>query len=85
MEVEYSPKAIADIIFWKQSGQKLIQKKIQNLIEDIKEHPYTGIGKPEPLKHELTGVWSRRISNEHRLVYEITNSTIQIHSLRGHY
>jgi len=61
MEVVYKDKAIDDIRFWKKSGQKTIQNKISRLIEDIVQHPYTGIGKPEALKYELSGLWSREI------------------------
>lgn len=67
------------------TGNKAIQKKIQELIISILESPFEGIGKPEPLKHNLAGKWSRRINQEHRLVYEVTESSIHIYSLRGHY
>ena len=59
------------MIFWKKSGNKIIQKRIVLLIEDIVKHPYYGIGKPEPLKYELSGKWSRRINDEHRIIYQI--------------
>ena len=66
---------------------QLFLKKIRQLLEIIPEMPYSGIGKPEPLKHHLSGLWSRRINKEHRLVYEIieTDNVILIHSLKGHY
>ncbi|MFT4204465.1 MAG: Txe/YoeB family addiction module toxin [Chitinophagaceae bacterium] len=87
MEIIYSPKAIEDRAFWKKSGNKSIQKKISELLDDIELHPFTGIGQPEALKHELSGKWSRRINKEHRLVYEIDeiNDYVFIHSLKGHY
>lgn len=89
MEVIYSPKAIEDLKYWKRSGNKTIQKRITNLIEAIQQDPYKGIGKPEPLKYNLSGVWSRRITQEHRLVYEINGRNeiviLDILSLRGHY
>jgi len=89
MEVIYSPKAIEDLKYWKKPGNKVIQKKITALIEAIQENPYTGIGKPEPLKYNLAGAWSRRINHEHRLVYEINDRNelliLDILSLRGHY
>jgi toxin YoeB len=85
MEVEYSPKAIEDIKFWKKSGQTLIQKKITALITEIERTPYTGTGKPEALKHAYTGYWSRHINNEHRIIYKVTDHTIYIASLKGHY
>ena len=73
MEVIYSPKAVEDLKYWKRTGNKTIQKKITNLIEAIQKDPYEGIGKPEPLKYNLSGAWSRRINQEHRLVYEIND------------
>jgi toxin YoeB len=89
MEIVYAPKALKDLEFWKKSGNKSIQKKIQQLIEAIQESPFEGIGKPEALKHDLSGRWSRRISHEHRIIYSLSNNnTIQILailSLRGHY
>ena len=60
-------------------------KKITGLIKDIKRDPFKGIGKPELLKYELTGFWSRRITDEHRLVYKISDKDIIIYSCKGHY
>ncbi len=73
--------------FWQRSGNKATQRKISELIQSILLTPYSGLGKPEPLKHNLSGMWSRRISKEDRLVYEVDeeNQLIIIHSLRGHY
>ncbi len=85
MEVIFYDEALADIQYWKKSGNKAIQKKIQALIEDILAHPFTGLGKPEMLKHELKGKWSRRINQEHRIIYEVIDEMIHIHSLKGHY
>lgn len=85
MEVKYTPTALEDRDFWKRSGQKIVIEKITNLIIDISEHPTTGIGKPEQLKHRLSGLWSRRIDKENRIVYEIQEDCVIIHSLRGHY
>jgi len=62
MEIIYYDEALADIKFWKKSGNKIVQKKIEQLIVDILEHPYTGIGKPEPLKYDLSSLWPRRIN-----------------------
>ncbi len=67
------------------SENKKIHTKIAALIKDIGRNPFSGIGKPEPLKHELKGLWSRRINDEHRLVYEIKDDEIIIHSCRFHY
>ncbi|WP_427871559.1 Txe/YoeB family addiction module toxin [Flavobacterium sp. MMS24-S5] len=89
MEVIYSEKAQKDILFWKKSGNKSIMKKITSLIEDILLHPYEGLGKPEQLKYELSGRWSRRIDKEHRIIYRITEENnieiLNILSLKGHY
>ena len=85
MEIAYTKKAKEDIAFWKNSGNKKIMAKISDLIIAISQTPFEGIGKPEPLKYNLTGCWSRRINNEHRLVYEVINNYILIHSLKGHY
>jgi toxin YoeB len=78
-------KALSDLTYWKKSGNIQAQKKITQLIQAIQNSPYTGIGQPEELKYNWTGVWSRRINLEHRIIYEILNDLIIIHSLRGHY
>jgi toxin YoeB len=71
------------------SGNKAIMNKITALIEDIQLHPFEGIGKPEPLKYELLGKWSRRINQEHRIIYKVTEEDtieiLDILSLKGHY
>ena len=87
MEIIYSDEAKKDIAYWKKSGNKIIQKKIQQLLDAIDENPFDGIGKPEPLRYNLSGLWSRRINSEHRIVYQLLNDkkTIKIFSLRGHY
>lgn len=87
MEIIYSLKAFEDINYWKKSGNKAVQKKIAALLADIIEHPYTGLGKPEALKYELSGSWSRRITKIDRLVYSVNieNNTIEIETLKGHY
>jgi toxin YoeB len=74
-----------DIQYWISTGNKAIIKKIAQLIDDIKIHPYSGLGKPETLKHNLSGTWSRRITKEHRLVYELDDDSILILSVKGHY
>ncbi len=63
----------------------LILKKINELIKDIERHPYEGLGKPEPLRFDLAGFWSRRIDREHRLVYRVIDQEILIYSCRYHY
>ncbi len=85
MEIVLSSAARKDREFWKTSGNKQIQKKIEELIIDIQEHPFTGIGQPEALKHNLSGFWSRRINREHRIIYQVMDGMIEITSLKGHY
>ena len=85
MEVVFLPEAEKDLDFWVAAGNKQVLKKIAQLVDDIGRNHYQGIGKPEPLKYELTGAWSRRINREHRLVYEIDNEKIIVHSAKGHY
>jgi toxin YoeB len=85
MEVIFLPVALDHLEFWKKSGNKSIQKRISALIADILKNPTIGIGKPEPLKHQLTGKWSRRINQEHRIIYSVENKTVYIYSLKGHY
>ena len=85
MEVEYTDKAEAEAREWIKSGNKKVQDKISRLIENIIKTPFEGIGKPEPLKHNLAGKWSRRITAEDRLIYEVTETTLYIYSLKGHY
>lgn len=84
-EIEFTDKAKSDIAFLKRSGQIRLLKKISVLIKEIAITPFEGIGKPEPLKFELRGCWSRRINQEHRLVYEVFEDHITILSALGHY
>jgi toxin YoeB len=85
MEIIFAPKALKDLKHWKSSGNSKIQKKITDLINSISENPFAGIGKPEPLKHEFAGCWSRRINDEHRIIYEVSENLIEILSLKDHY
>lgn len=85
MRIEYSEIALKDIQFFKRLGDKSINRKIKDLLEELAEHPEMGTGKPEQLKGDLTGYWSRRINREHRLIYRINENTVYILSLRGHY
>lgn len=85
MEIIYLPNAEKDLEFWIKTGNKQILKKIAELVRDILANPYKGIGKPEALKYELSGKWSRRITNEHRIIYEIEGDILKVYSLKGHY
>ena len=84
MQVVYAKKAQEDREYWEKYHPKMI-KRIDQLITDIKKHPYNGIGKPEQLKFEKSGYWSRRINHEHRLVYKVANRCIYIAQCRYHY
>jgi toxin YoeB len=85
LEIIFSPRSLEDLQFWKQSGNIKIQKRIQKLLESIRDTPYEGIGKPEALKHNWSGYWSRRINGEHRLIYKSENEKIIIAQMRSHY
>lgn len=87
MEIVLLPQAEADRDYWKRTGNKAIMKRISMLLADIQAHPFTGLGKPEPLKHDLQGKWSRRITQEHRLVYSVSGGMIYVYvfSMRDHY
>jgi len=82
--VTLSPNALQQLEDWKKADPKLLIKII-SLITDAAKDPFKGTGKPEPLKHELQGAWSRRINEEHRLVYEVRETTIWIISCKYHY
>ncbi len=80
----FEQSAQEDLFFWVSNDIKIV-KRILDLIENIQQTPYTGIGKPEPLKHQLKGFWSRRITEEHRLVYKVSEEMLIIASCRYHY
>ena len=69
----------------KKSSDKIVLKKVNSLLEEILDTPFSGVGKPEALKHELLGYLSRRINREHRLIYKVVDQSVVIYSLRGHY
>jgi toxin YoeB len=83
-QIIFQDNAFEDFADWASLDRKL-HAKIVALIKDIDRTPFTGLGKPEPLKNELSGYWSRRINDEHRLVYKITNSEIIVIACRYHY
>ena len=84
-QLNFSQQAQNDISFYRKTGNKIVLKKLLTLLTEISEHPYTGTGKPEALKYSFAGLWSRRINQEHRLVYEVLDDQILIHSAKGHY
>jgi len=84
MNILFTDEAWEDYLYWQQCDKKVL-KKINGLIKEIQRIPYEGIGKPEPLKYELQGCWSRRINKEHRLVYEVLSERVNFLSCRYHY
>ena len=73
-----------DYLYWQKTDKKKL-KRINNLIKDISRHPYDGIVKPEPLKDKYSGFWSRKIDNEHRLIYQVKDDEVLIAKCRFHY
>lgn len=88
MKRSFDADAWADYLFWLETDQKML-RKINDLIRDCARSPFTGLGKPEPLRGELSGWWSRRISDEHRMVYRVSGKgdaqVLEIIQLRFHY
>ena len=80
----FSDEAWEDYLHWQDTDRSMV-RRINQLIKDIRRSPYEGIGKPEPLKHQLAGWWSRRIDAEHRFVYRATEQAVEIATLRNHY
>jgi len=84
MELKFKPTAENDLAYWFKTNKAIISK-IEKLLKSVLDDPLSGIGKPEALKGNLSGYWSRRITNEHRMIYKVEDDTVTIHSLRGHY
>jgi len=84
MRLVWSEKSWDDCLYWQQTDKQIL-KKVNSLLKDIKRDSFSGIGKPEPLKYQFSGFWSRRITDEHRLVYEVSDNSISIASCRFHY
>ncbi|MDO8965978.1 MAG: Txe/YoeB family addiction module toxin [Algoriphagus sp.] len=84
MNIIFSNQAWDDYLYWNATDKKIF-KKINTLIKECQRTPFSGTGKPEPLKHELAGFWSRRIDKEHRLVYRVKNGALEIAQFRHHY
>lgn len=84
MILSWADNAWDDYLYWQQTDKKIL-KRINLLIKDIKRQPFDGIGDPEPLKHNWTGYWSRRINKEHRLVYKVKGEYLTIAQCRYHY
>jgi len=84
MKILFSEHAWEDYLYWQKTDKAMV-KRINGLIQDIQRNPFEGIGKPEPLKHALAGFWSRRINDEHRLVYAVEGGVLRIAQARYHY
>jgi toxin YoeB len=80
----FADGAWEDYLYWQQHDRKVVER-INQLIREIRRDPFSGVGKPEPLKHALSGFWSRRITDEHRLIYRVQGDELQIAQLRFHY
>ena len=80
----FSDEAWEDYLYWQETDRAML-RRVNQLIKDIKRSPYEGIGKPEPLKHQLAGWWSRRINSEHRAVYRVSEQGVELATLRYHY
>lgn len=83
-KIAFEAGAFQDFTAWTTLDKKLYQR-IVDLIKDVSRQPFSGLGKPEPLKHDLKGYWSRRINDEHRLVYKVTDDSIIVISCKYHY
>lgn len=84
MILSWAEMAWEDYLYWQQTDKKVL-KRVNALIKDIKRQPFDGLGDPEPLKHNWSGYWSRRINREHRLIYKVTDDAIIIVQCRYHY
>ena len=84
LELLFTDPGWRDYLFWQRTDRRMV-KRINELIRDTLRSPFQGIGKPEPLRHELQGCWSRRIDSEHRLVYEVHEQQVRFIACRYHY
>jgi toxin YoeB len=84
VKLTFSDEAWEDYLYWQKQDRKMVER-INKLIKEVQRDPFVGVGKPEPLKHALSGFWSRRITDEHRMVYRVTEYSLEIAQLRFHY
>ena len=84
MKLVFSEQAWEDYLYWQQQDKRMVER-INKLIKETQREPFVGIGKPEPLKHALAGYWSRRITEEHRMVYKVDGDALFLAQLRYHY
>lgn len=84
MKLIFSEHAWEDYLYWQRTDRKILER-INKLIKEIQRSPFEGTGKPEPLRHGLSGYWSRRITDEHRIVYKVEKDSLHLAQLRYHY
>jgi len=84
MLIRFHPRGWEDYLYWQQTDKAML-RKVNALIQAIQREPFGGLGQPEPLRHDLCGYWSRRITDEHRLVYVVAGDTVDILQCRYHY
>ena len=84
MKIIFSEHAWEDYLYWQRTDRKILVR-INKLIKEIQRSPFEGTGKPEPLRHGLSGYWSRRITDEHRIVYKVEEDSVLLAQLRYHY
>jgi len=84
VKLTFSDEAWEDYLHWQKQDRKMVER-INKLIKEVQRDPFVGVGKPEPLKHALSGFWSRRITDEHRMVYRVTEDALESAQLRFHY
>ena len=84
MKLIFADDAWDDYVYWQKQDKRMVER-INTLIRETQREPFTGVGKPEPLKHALSGYWSRRINDEHRMVYRVEGDALMIPQLRFHY
>jgi toxin YoeB len=84
MRLVFSEQAWEDYLYWQKTDRKILER-VNALVREICREPFAGVGKPEPLKHALAGYWSRRITDEHRIVYKVSDGALLIAQLRYHY
>lgn len=84
MRLTFSDEAWEDYLHWQKQDRRMVER-INKLIMEVQRDPFVGLGKPEPLKHALSGFWSRRITDEHRMVYRVSEVALEIAQLRFHY
>ena len=84
MKLTFSDEAWEDYLYWQEQDRRMVVR-IDRLIKETMREPFSGTGKPEPLKHALSGFWSRRINEEHRMVYKVEEGALLLAQLRYHY